>query len=138
MRFMVMVKANSDTEAGIMPTEQDITEMTRFNEELVAAGLMRGGEGLHPTSRGARVVFDGERRDVVKGPFVSDDLIAGFWLLEAGSLDEVIEWMKRCPNPTGKTGELEIRQIFDAADFGEAFTPELQAREERMRAQVGQ
>lgn len=137
MRFMVMVKANKDTEAGVLPTEQEFAAMTRFNEELVAAGLMKGGEGLHPTSRGARVLFDGDRREVAKGPFVSDDLVAGFWLLEAGSLDEVIGWMKRCPNPTGQTGELEIRQIYEDADFGEALTRELQAREARLREQVG-
>ncbi|MBC6982178.1 YciI family protein [Caulobacter sp. 17J80-11] len=137
MRFIVFVKANADTEAGVMPTEQEMAEMMSFNEKLVAAGLMRDGEGMHPTSAGARVRFDGATRTAEKGPFPLNNTVAGFWMLEAGSLDEVIEWMKQCPNPTGQKGELEIRQLFDPADFGEALTPELIAREQKMREQVG-
>jgi len=137
MRFMVMVKATQETEAGVMPDEKMLTEMGRYNEELVKAGVMLAGEGLHPTSRGARVKFSGSRRTVVEGPFAdAKDLIAGFWLWQVKSKEEAIEWAKRCPNPTGAEGELEIRQIFEAEDFGAALTPELKAQEERLRSQT--
>jgi len=137
MRFMVMVKATQETEAGVMPDEKMLTEMGRYNEELVKAGVMLAGEGLHPTSRGARVRFSGSRRTVVEGPFGdAKDLIAGFWLWQVRSKEEAIEWAKRCPNPTGAEGELEIRQIFEAEDFGSALTPELKAQEERLRSQT--
>ena len=139
MRFMVMVKASADSEAGVMPSQELITEMTRFNEELVKAGVMLAGDGLHPSSRGARVKFSGDKRTIVDGPFAeTKELIAGYWILQCKSLDEVKEWMKRCPNPTGAEGEIEIRQIFDPEDFGEAFTPELREREQRMAEQMGQ
>jgi len=134
---MVMVKATQETEAGVMPDEKMLTEMGRYNEELVKAGVMLAGEGLHPTSRGARVRFSGSRRTVVEGPFGdAKDLIAGFWLWQVRSKEEAIEWAKRCPNPTGAEGELEIRQIFEAEDFGSALTPELKAQEERLRSQT--
>jgi len=134
---MVMVKATQETEAGVMPDEKMLTEMGRYNEELVKAGVMLAGEGLHPTSRGARVRFSGSRRTVVEGPFGdAKDLIAGFWLWQVRSREEAIEWAKRCPNPTGAEGELEIRQIFEAEDFGAALTPELKAQEERLRSQT--
>ena len=137
MRFIVMVKATRETEAGVMPDEKMLTEMGRYNEELVKAGVMLAGEGLHPTSRGARVKFSGSRRTVVEGPFGdAKDLIAGFWLWQVKSREEAIEWAKRCPNPTGAEGELEIRQIFEVEDFGAALTPELKAQEERLRAQT--
>ena len=137
MRFMVMVKATQETEAGVVPDEKMLTEMGRYNEELVKAGVMLAGEGLHPTSRGARVRFSGSRRTVVEGPFGdAKDLIAGFWLWQVRSREEAIEWAKRCPNPTGAEGELEIRQIFEAEDFGAALTPELKAQEERLRSQT--
>ena len=137
MKFIVLVKADADTEAGAMPTEAELTAMTRFNEELVADGVMLSGEGLHPTSRGAKIRFSGEDRTVERGPFASDDLVAGFWIIQAPSLDDAVALMKRCPNPTRSGGELEIRQLFDAADFGEAFTPELQEAEARMRETLG-
>ena len=137
MRFIVMVKATRETEAGVMPDEKMLTEMGRYNEELVKAGVMLAGEGLHPTSRGARVKFSGSRRTVIEGPFGdAKDLIAGFWLWQVKSREEAIEWAKRCPNPTGAEGELEIRQIFEVEDFGAALTPELKAQEERLRAQT--
>jgi len=136
MRVMVMVRANADTEAGVMPTTQELEAMGKFNEELVNAGIMLAGEGLHPSSRGARIRFDGNERSVVDGPFSeSKELVAGFWLWQVRSLDEAIEWAKRCPNPTGAQSELEIRQVFDAEDFGEVMTPELREQEERLRAQ---
>jgi len=139
MRFLVMVKANADSEAGVMPSEEMLTQMTRFNEELVNAGVMLAGEGLHPSSRGARVKFSGNKRTVVDGPFAeTKELIAGFWLMQCKSKEEVIEWVKRCPNPTGAESEIEIRQIFEADDFGEALTPELREREERMSGQIAQ
>src|SRR5438045_7670224 len=139
MRFMVMVKATAESEAGVMPSQELITEMTRFNEELVKAGVMLAGDGLHPSSRGARVKFSGDKRTVVDGPFAeTKELIAGYWILQCKSFDEVIEWIKRVPNPTGDEGEIEIRQIFDADDFGEALTPELREREQRMAEQMGQ
>ena len=139
MKFMVIVKANADTEAGVMPSREQLAEMGRFNEELVKAGVLLAGEGLHPTSRGARIVFDGDRRSVVDGPFTeSKELVAGFWIIEVSSKQEAIEWMRRCPNPyNGGRGDIEIRQIFTAEDFGDALTPELREQEERRRAQAG-
>jgi hypothetical protein len=137
MRFMILIKANKDTEAGVMPTEQLLTEMGTFNEELVKAGVMLDGEGLHPSSKGARVRFSGDKRTVIDGPFTeSKELIAGYWLWEVKSKEEAIEWVKRCPNPTGAESEIEIRQVFEAADFGAEFTPELRAQEERLRAET--
>jgi hypothetical protein len=137
MRFMVMVKANKDTEAGILPSQQLLTEMGKFNEELVKAGVMQAGEGLQASSKGARVRFSGDKRTVIDGPFAeTKELIAGFWIWQVGSLAEAIAWVKRCPNPTGQDSEIEIRQIFEAADFGADFTPELREQEERLRAQI--
>lgn len=137
MRFMVMIKANETTEAGVMPDEQMLTEMGKYNEELVRAGIMLDGEGLHPSSKGARVRFSGENRTVIDGPFAeTKELIAGYWIWQVESLDQAIEWVKRCPNPTGVESEIEIRQIFEAEDFGEAFTPELQEAEQRLREQI--
>ena len=139
MRFMVMVKANEESEAGVMPSEELLAAMGRYNEELVKAGVMLAGEGLQPTSKGARVKFSGDRRTVVDGPFAeAKELIAGFWIMQARSKDEVIEWVKRCPNPTGAESEIEIRQIFEADDFGAELTPELRAQEERLRAEMGE
>jgi hypothetical protein len=134
MHFMVMVRANEDTESGRLPTTEEFTAMLKFNEELVKAGVMLGGEGLQPSSKGAaRILFEGDKRTVVDGPFAeSKELIAGFWILQAKSKDEVVEWMKRCPNPTRGKSVLEIRQIFQADDFGEAFTPELREQEKRL------
>jgi len=137
MRFMILVKADKNTEAGVLPDERLLTEMGKYNEELVKAGVMLAGEGLHPTSRGARVKFSGTKRTVIGGPFTdSKDLIAGFWLIQVKSREEAIEWVKRCPNPTGEESEIEIRQVFEADDFGERLTPELRAAEERMRAEI--
>ena len=137
MRVMVFVKASKESEAGQMPTTELLTEMGRYNEELVKAGIMQAGEGLHPSSKGARVKFSGAARTVTDGPFPeTKELIAGFWIWEVKSKEEAIEWVKRCPNPMPGESEIEIRQIFDPADFGEAFTPELQEAEERMRAKV--
>ena len=137
MRFMLIVKANADTEAGVMPTEQELTEMGRYNEELVKAGVMLAGEGLHPSSRGARVNFSGPKRSVVDGPFSeTKELIAGFWLIQAKSLEEAVEWVKRCPNPMQGESQIEIRQVFEAEDFGAEFTPELREQEERIRATI--
>ena len=137
MRVMVLIKANQDSEAGVMPGEQLLTEMGAYNEELVKAGVMLAGEGLKPSSAGARVRFSGSQRTVTDGPFAeTKELIAGFWIWQVGSLDEAIEWVKRCPNPMGVESEIEIRPIFEAEDFGEAFTPELREQEERLRAQV--
>lgn len=138
MKFMVIVKASAASEAGQMPDEQLLAEMGRFNEELVKAGVMVGGEGLHPSAKGARVTFDGDKRSVTRGPFPeTQHLVAGFWLLEVKSLDEAIEWMRRCPNPhPGAVSQVEIRQVFEADDFGAEFTPELRAQEERMRAEI--
>ena len=139
MRFMVIVKANKDTEAGVMPSEQLLTDMTRFNEELVKAGVMLAGEGLHPSSRGARVKFAGDKRTVVDGPFAeTKELVAGFWIWQVKSKEEAIEWAKRCPNPTGEEGELELRQIMELEDFGEELTPELKEQEMRLREQTEQ
>ncbi|MGY4397125.1 hypothetical protein ACVWZA_002316 [Sphingomonas sp. UYAg733] len=138
MRVMVIMKANADSEAGIMPSKRLLTEMIAYNEELVKAGMMLAGEGLHPSSKGARVRFDDDKTSVLNGPFAeTKELIAGFWLLQVKSLDEAIEWVRRVPNPDGAHHEIEIRQVFDAADFGEALTPELQAREKAMRDQTG-
>jgi hypothetical protein len=129
---MVIVKATDDSEAGVMPTEQQLADMTRFNEELANAGMMLAGEGLHPSSRGARINWAAGKPAVTDGPFAeTKELIAGFWILQASSKDEVIEWMKRCPGDENTV--LEIRQVFEAEDFGDAFTPELQAQEQRIR-----
>ena len=137
MRVMVMVKATPGSEAGEMPTEELMTEMGNFNEELVKAGVMLAGEGLHPSSKGVRVKFDGASRTVVDGPFAeTKELVAGFWLWEVKSLDEAIEWVKRCPNPMLEASEIEIRQIQSVEDFGDAMTPELHATESRLRAQI--
>ncbi len=137
MRFMVMIKATKDTEAGVMPDEKLLAEMGRFNEELVTAGVMFAGEGLHPSSKGARVKFSGSKRTVIDGPFgETKDLIAGFWLWQVKSKEEAIEWVKRCPNPTGTDAEIEIRQVFEAEDFGAEFTPELREQEQRLRTQA--
>jgi hypothetical protein len=137
MRFMVIVKATKDSEAGVMPSEQLLTEMGKYNEELVKAGVMLAGEGLHPSSRGKRVRFSGRQRTVIDGPFPeTKELIAGFWLLQAKSMEEVIAWVKRSPNPSDGESEIEIRQVFEAEDFGAEFTPELREQEERLRAQI--
>ncbi|MEX2263795.1 MAG: YciI family protein [Bryobacteraceae bacterium] len=137
MRFMVLIKANQDTEAGVLPEEKLLTEMGKYNEELVKAGVMLAGEGLHPSSKGARVRFSGEKRTVVDGPFTeTKELIAGFWMWQVKSKEEAIEWVKRCPNPTGVDSEIEIRQVFEAEDFGAEFTPELREQEERLRAEI--
>jgi hypothetical protein len=137
MKFMVIVKANKDSEAGVMPSEQLLTDMTKYNEELVAAGIMQAGEGLHPSSKGKRVKFSGTSRTVTDGPFAeTKELIAGFWIWQCKSMEEAVEWAKKCPNPTGGESELEIRQVFENEDFGEAFTPELQEREEKMRQKM--
>ena len=139
MRVMVLIKANKDTEAGVMPSQELLTEMGKYNEELVKAGVMLAGEGLHPSSKGARVKFSKGKRTVIDGPFAeTKELIAGFWLWQVKSLEEAIEWIKRCPNPTGEEGEVEIRQVFEAEDFGAEFTPELREQEERLRAQAEQ
>jgi hypothetical protein len=137
MRVMVLIKANEDSEAGVMPSEQLLTEMGAFNEALVKAGLMLAGDGLKPSSAGARVRFSGSQRMVTDGPFAeTKELIAGYWIWQVASLDEAIEWVKRCPNPMGVESEIEIRPIFEAEDFGEALTPELREQEERLRAQM--
>ena len=132
MRFMLIVKADKNTEAGVMPTEKELADMGNYNEELVKAGVMLAGEGLHPSSRGARVRFEGGKRSVIDGPFAeSKELIAGFWLIQAKSLEEAIEWVKRSPM---QDAEIEIRQVFEAEAFGAEFTPELREQEERQRA----
>jgi hypothetical protein len=138
MRFMVMVKANKDSEAGVMPSEQLLTEMGRFNEELAEAGVLLAAEGLHPSSKGARIKFSGAQRIVTDGPFLeAKELIAGFWLWEVNSKEEALEWVRRCPNPMPDgEGEIEIRQVFEAEDFGAELTPELSAQEARLRAQA--
>ena len=138
MRFMVIVKANADSEAGVMPSTEQLTAMGNYNEELVKAGVMLAGEGLHPSSRGARVRFDTEgRTTVVDGPFAeTKELIAGFWIIQASSKEEAIEWVKRIPNVTGEESEIEVRQVFDMEDFGAELTPELREQEERLRAQI--
>jgi len=137
MRVMVMVKANKDSEAGIMPTQKLLTEMGKFNEELVKAGVLLAAEGLQPTTKGKRVRFAGATRTVIDGPFTeTKELIAGFWLWQVRSMEEAVEWVKRCPNPHEGEAEIEIRQVFEAEDFGSELTPELRKREERMREQV--
>jgi hypothetical protein len=137
MRFMVIVKATADSEAGVMPSEQLLADMGRFNEELVKAGVMQAGEGLHPSAKGARVRFSGRERHVIDGPFAeTKELVAGFWIWKCASLQEAIEWVKRCPNPMPGESEIEIRQIFEADDFGAEVTPELRAQEERLRAEI--
>jgi hypothetical protein len=139
MRFMVMVKATPSSEAGVMPSEQLLAEMGKFNEELIKAGVMLAGEGLHPSSKGARVKFSGDKRSVIDGPFAeTKELVAGFWLWEVKSLAEAIEWVKRCPNPMPEDSQIEIRQVFEADDFGAEFTPELRAQEERQRKQLAE
>ncbi|HVY22659.1 MAG TPA: YciI family protein [Steroidobacteraceae bacterium] len=137
MRFMVIVKASKASERGEMPSQKLLTDMGNFNEQLVKAGIMLAGEGLHPTSKGVRVQFSGSKRTVVDGPFAeTKELIAGYWIWQCKSRDEAIEWVKRCPNPHEEDCEIEIRQIFEAGDFGEEFTPELQAQEARLREQI--
>ena len=138
MRVMVIMKANADTEAGVMPSEQLLREMGNYNEELVKAGIMEAGEGVHPSSKGVRVRFSGGgKQEVVKGPFsATNELLAGFWLWKVRSMDEAIEWAKRIPNPDGTDFEVEIRPVFEAEDFGEEFTPELREQEERLRAEI--
>ena len=137
MRFMVMVKATADSEAGVMPSTELLEAMGKFNEELVKAGVMLDGNGLQPSSKGARVRFDGSSRAVVDGPFAeTKELVAGYWIWQCRSLDEAIEWVKRCPNPMPTESEIEIRQIFEAPDFGEAFTPELREQERRIGEQI--
>jgi hypothetical protein len=138
MRFMLIVKADKNSEAGVMPSEQLLTEMGKYNEELVKAGVLLAGEGLHPSSKGARVRFSGSKRTVIDGPFSeTKELIAGFWLIQVKSKEEAIEWVKRAPNPMpGTESEIEIRQVFEAEDFGAELTPELRAQDERLRAQA--
>ncbi len=137
MRVMVIVKATTDSEAGIMPTEQLLAEMGRYNEELVKAGIMLAGEGLKPSSQGKRIRFSGAKRTVIDGPFAeTKELVAGYWLWQVRSMDEAIEWARRCPNPMPGDSDLEIRPIFEAEDFGAEFTPELREQEERLRAQL--
>ena len=137
MRFMIIVKATKESEAGVMPSEKLLADMGKFNEELVNAGVMLAGEGLHPTSKGARIKFSGSKRTVVDGPFTeTKELIAGFWLWKVKSKEEAIEWVKRCPNPHNEDSEIEIRQVFEAEDFGAEFTPELRKQKERVRAQA--
>ena len=136
MRFMMIVKASKDSEAGVMPSEELLAAMGNYNEELVKAGALLAGEGLHPSSKGARVRFSGDKRTVVEGPFApAEDLIAGFWLIQAKSMDEAIAWARRCPNPMEGESEIEIRQVFEAEDFGDSLAPELRQQEERLRAQ---
>jgi hypothetical protein len=137
MKFMVIVKASKASEAGEMPSQQLLAAMGRYNEELAKAGILLAGEGLHPSSKGARVRFSGSKRTVIDGPFAeTKDLVAGFWLWQVRSKEEAIEWVKRCPNPHEEETEVEIRQVFDAEDFGAEFTPELREQEERIRAQL--
>ena len=138
MRFLVMVKATPNSEAGVMPQPEMFEAMGRFNEELVKAGIMKAGEGLHPSSKGARVHFSGNNRTVIDGPFTeTKELVAGFWLWECKSLEEAIAWVKKCPNPMpGEDSDIEIRRIFEAEDFGASFTPEERAREEKLRAEI--
>ena len=139
MRVMVLVKASKDSEAGKLPDEALLTAMMVFNEELVAAGVMKAGEGLHPSSKGARVKFSGESRTVRHGPFTdSNDLVAGFWLWEVDTMEDAVAWLKRCPNPHHEDTEVEIRPLFEAADFGEEMTPELQAQERKLRAELAE
>ena len=137
MRVIVMVKATKESEAGKMPDEKMLTEMGKYNEELVKAGIMVAGEGLHPSSKGKRVRFSGTRRTVIDGPFAeTKELLAGYWLWNVKSMDEAVEWLKRCPNPHNEESEVEIRPVFEAEDFGAEFTPELRAQEDRLRAEI--
>jgi hypothetical protein len=137
MRVMVMVKATKASEAGELPDEKMLTEMGKYNEELVKAGIMVAGEGLHPSSKGKRVRFSGTRRTVIDGPFAeTKELVAGYWLWNVKSMDEAVEWLKRCPNPMNEESDVEIRPLFEADDFGEAYTPELRAQEQRLRDEV--
>jgi hypothetical protein len=139
MRVMVIIKASKDSEAGVLPSQQLLTEMGKFNEELVKAGVMLAGEGLHASSKGKRVRFSGGKRTVIDGPFAeTKELIAGFWLWQVKSMDEALEWVKRCPNPHNAEGEVEVRQVFEACEFGDELTPELKAQEERLRMQSAQ
>jgi hypothetical protein len=137
MRVMVLVKANKDSEAGVLPSEKLLAEMGKFNEELVKAGVMLAGEGLHPSSKGKRVRFSAGKQTVIDGPFTeTKELLAGFWMWKVKSMDEAIGWVRRMPNPGGQEGEVEIRPVFEAEDFGDEFTPELREQEERLRAQI--
>lgn len=139
MRFMVIVKANKDSEAGVMPSQELLTAMGNFNEELVKAGVLVAAEGLQPSSKGVRVKFSGTQRTVVDGPFAeTKELIAGFWLFEVKSKEEAIEWVKRCPNPSDGESEIEIRQVFETEDFGDELTPEAREQEDRLRAQLAE
>ena len=137
MKVMVFVKADRNSEAGVMPDKKMLTDMGKFNEDLVNAGIMLAGEGLHPSSKGKRVRFSGKERTVINGPFDNPkELVAGFWIWNVASMDEAVEWVKRCPNPMIGESEIEIRPIFEAEDFGEALTPELREQEERLRAKI--
>ena len=137
MRVMVIVKASKESEAGVMPDEKMLAEMGKYNEELVKAGIMLAGEGLHPSSRGKRVRFSGTNRTVVDGPFAeTKELMAGYWLWQVKSMDEAVEWLKKCPNPHNEESEVEIRPVFEAEDFGAEFTPELRERDQRLRDQI--
>jgi hypothetical protein len=137
MRFMILIKADKNTEAGVPPSRELLTSMMKYNEELVKAGVMLAGEGLQPSAKGARVKFSGTSRTVTDGPFTeSKELICGFWMFQVKSLEEAIEWVKRCPNPLEGESEIEIRRVFEAEDFGAELTPELKEAEERMRAQI--
>ncbi|KQV79762.1 dehydrogenase [Massilia sp. Root351] len=139
MRFMLIVKASPESEAGKMPSEELLTAMGKFNEELVNAGVLLAGEGLHPSSRGVRVHFSGKNRTVIDGPFAeTKELIAGFWLVQVKSLEEAIEWVKRCPNPMESESDIEIRQVFEMDDFGAEFTPELREQEQRIMAKAAE
>jgi hypothetical protein len=139
MRFMVMVKATKDSEAGVMPDTKLLEDMGKFNEQLVKAGVMLAGEGLHPSSKGVRVRFNGDSRTVIDGPFAeTKELVAGFWLWQVKSKEEAIEWVKRCPNPHAGESVIEIRQVFEAADFGPALTPELREAEDRLRSRIAE
>jgi hypothetical protein len=137
MRVMVLLKANGDSEAGVMPSQKLLEDMGKYNEELVKAGIMLAGEGLHPSSKGKRVKFSGAKRSVMDGPFAeTKELIAGFWLWKVKSMDEAVEWIKRCPSPTDEEAEVELRQVFEVEDFGAEFTPELREQEERLRHEI--
>lgn len=137
MRVVVMIKATNDSEAGVMPSHQLLEDMTRYNEQLAQAGILLAGEGLQPSARGARVKFSGDQRSVTDGPFAETrELLAGFWLWQVRSMDEAIQWVRRCPNPHGEDTEIEIRPVFEADDFGDALTPELRAREDALRRQA--
>jgi len=137
MRIMILMKANKDSEAGVMPSEQVLTQMGNFNEELVKAGIMQAGEGLHPSSKGARVHFSGGKQTVIDGPFSeTKELLAGFWMWNVKSMEEAIDWVKRIPNPDNDDFEVELRPVFEMEDFGDEFTPEARAQEERLRAEI--